>query len=249
MTMHSALSYYTEAPKYYSVLSYLLHRLHYSVPSCFSKAPADYFTKTVECYIEAVKYYSAPIYTTKTEAAKYYAVPTHYTEAALSCYVEQKYYTDAPVHYTTTYVKPRPPSCYTEALADNYTKTVEYYTEAVKYFSAPSYSTRTEAAGGQLTFATSTYYADAPKVLRLKELRDKRDPSYITKAPEYYTTEYTVPAYYTEIPKYYTTTNAARSTTLRLQLISIPKRSSTTPNRSSTTLPCTQPQLRRLSTT
>ncbi|EFX86295.1 hypothetical protein DAPPUDRAFT_237038 [Daphnia pulex] len=62
-----------------------------------------------------------------------------------------------------------------------------------------------------LTFATSTYYAEAPKVLRLKELRDKRDPSYITKAPEYYTTEYTVPAYYTEIPKYYTTTNAART--------------------------------------
>jgi hypothetical protein len=30
-----------------------------------------------------------------------------------------------------------------------------------------------------------------------------------TKAPEYYTTEYTVPAYYTEVPKYYTTTNAA----------------------------------------
>jgi hypothetical protein len=44
----------------------------------------------VEYYTEAAKYFSAPIYTTTTEAAKYYAVLTCYTKTALSCYVEQK---------------------------------------------------------------------------------------------------------------------------------------------------------------
>jgi hypothetical protein len=78
ITLFSA-TYYTDFPKYFSV------------PICYTEAPADYSTKTVEYYTEAVKYYSAPIYTTITEAAKYYAVPTYYTEATLSCYVEQKY--------------------------------------------------------------------------------------------------------------------------------------------------------------
>jgi hypothetical protein len=90
ITLFSA-TYCTDFPKYYSV------------PSCYTEAPADYST-------EEAKYYSAPIYTTTTEAAKYYAVPMYYTEAALSCYVEPKYYTDAPVHYTTTYATPQPPS-------------------------------------------------------------------------------------------------------------------------------------------
>jgi hypothetical protein len=87
---------------------------YYSVPSCYTKAPADSTTKTVEYYTEALKYYSAPIYTTTTEAVKYYAVPTYYTEAALSCYVEQKttlmlqFTTPRPaLHLTTT---PQPPS-------------------------------------------------------------------------------------------------------------------------------------------
>jgi hypothetical protein len=62
-------------------------------------------SKTVEYYTDAPKYYSAPISTTTTEAAKYYAVPTYYTEAAPSYYVDQKYHTDAPVCYTTTYAK------------------------------------------------------------------------------------------------------------------------------------------------
>jgi hypothetical protein len=55
-------------------------------------------------------------------------------------------------------------------------------------------------------------------------------PSYITKAPEYYTTEYTVPAYYM-------TTNAAPAYFTEAAVISIPKRSSTTPNRLSTLYP------------
>ncbi|XP_046462110.1 uncharacterized protein LOC124210093 [Daphnia pulex] len=94
------LSYYTEAS------------------NCFTEAPADVSTKTVEYYTEATKYYSAPIYITTTEAAKYYAVPTCYTKAALSCCVEQRYYTDAPVYYTTTYATPSyntaDPKFYTE---------------------------------------------------------------------------------------------------------------------------------------
>jgi hypothetical protein len=107
-------TYCTDFPKYYSVPScYTEAPAHYSTeaPADYStEAPADYSTEAPADYsTEAVKYYSAPIYTTTTEAAKYYVVPTYYREAALSCYVEQKYYTDAPVHYTTTYAKPQPP--------------------------------------------------------------------------------------------------------------------------------------------
>ncbi len=90
ITLFSA-TYCTDFPKYYSV------------PSCYTEAPADVSTKTVEYYTEATKYFSAPIYISTTEAAKYYAVPTCYTKAALSCCVEQNYYTGAPVYYTTTY--------------------------------------------------------------------------------------------------------------------------------------------------
>jgi hypothetical protein len=118
----------------------------YSVPSCYTKALADYSTETVEYYSKAAKYFSAPIYTTITEAAKDDAVPTCYTKAALSCYVEQKYYTNAPVHYTTTYAThaTRPQvlhrrSCllhdsvcclvnYTEAPKYYITKALEFYT-------------------------------------------------------------------------------------------------------------------------
>jgi hypothetical protein len=71
ITLFSA-TYCTDFPKYHSV------------PSCYTEAPADYSTKTVEYYTEAPKYYSAPIYTIITEAAKYYAVSSYYTEAALS---------------------------------------------------------------------------------------------------------------------------------------------------------------------
>jgi hypothetical protein len=97
ITLFSA-TYCTDFPKYYSV------------PRCYTEAPTDVSTTTVEYYTEATKYYSAPIYSTTTEVAKYYAVPTCYTKAALSCCVEQKYYTDAPVHYNTTYVTPQLPS-------------------------------------------------------------------------------------------------------------------------------------------
>jgi hypothetical protein len=95
ITLFSA-TYCTDFPKYFSV------------PSCYTEAPADYFTKTVEYYTEVAKYFSAPIYLTRTEAANYFAVPTYYIEAAFACYVEQKYYTDAPVHYTMTYATPQP---------------------------------------------------------------------------------------------------------------------------------------------
>jgi hypothetical protein len=105
MTTYAALP--TTAPRLLSVTLFsstyrTYFPKYYSVPSCYTEAPADNSTKTVEYYTEAAKYFSAPIYTTTTEAAKYYAVPTCNTKAALSCYVEQKYYTDAPVYYTTT---------------------------------------------------------------------------------------------------------------------------------------------------
>jgi hypothetical protein len=56
--------------------------------------------------------------------AKYYAVPTWYTKAALSCYVEQKYYTDAPIYYTTAYATPS----YNTAAPKYYTEEAAYYT-------------------------------------------------------------------------------------------------------------------------
>jgi hypothetical protein len=97
ITLFSA-TYCTDLPKYYSF------------PSCYTEALADYSTQTVEYYTEVAKYFSALIYTTTAEAAKYYAVPTYYIKAALSCNVEQKYYT-APFYYTTTYATtPNPPS-------------------------------------------------------------------------------------------------------------------------------------------
>jgi hypothetical protein len=101
----------------------------------------------VEYYTEALKYFSAPIYTTTTEAAKYYAVPTCYTEAALSCYVELKLYTDAPVYYTSTHVTPSyktaAPKYYTEKYP-RYTKLhihercLVYHIEELKYYPAPN---------------------------------------------------------------------------------------------------------------
>ncbi len=92
---------------------------YFSVPSCYTEAPADYSTNTVEYYTEAAKYYS-----TRTEAAKYYAVPTSHTKAALSCYVELKHYNDAPVYYTTTYAAPS----YNTAAPKYYTEEAAYYT-------------------------------------------------------------------------------------------------------------------------
>jgi hypothetical protein len=111
ITLFSA-TYCTDAPNYFSV------------PSCYTEAPADNSTKTIEYYTEAAKYYSARSYSTRTEAAKDYAVTTCHTKAALSCYVELKYYTDAPVYYTTTYATPS----YNTAAAKYYTEVAAYYT-------------------------------------------------------------------------------------------------------------------------
>ncbi|EFX85852.1 hypothetical protein DAPPUDRAFT_313712 [Daphnia pulex] len=137
-TTYAAPSHYTDALKYYSAPSYyttkakeddyaccpILRGSYTEAPNCYTEAPADVFTKTVEYYTEAAKYFSAPIYTTTTEAAKYYAVPTCYTQAALSCYVEQLYYTDVPIYYTTTYATPS----YNTAAPKYYTEEAAYYT-------------------------------------------------------------------------------------------------------------------------
>ncbi|EFX88370.1 hypothetical protein DAPPUDRAFT_234547 [Daphnia pulex] len=96
-TTYAVPAYYTDAPKYYSALSYC------------TKAPAYHNTN------EVPKNYSAPSYTTLTEAVKYYVASTFYAAAAPSYYAEPKYYTEAPVYYTTTYAT----LCY-------------YYTEALK---------------------------------------------------------------------------------------------------------------------
>ena len=61
------------------------------------------------------------------------------------------YCTDFPKYYSV-------PSCYTEALADYSTQTVEYYTEVAKYFSALIYTTTAEAAK---YYAVPTYYTEA----------------------------------------------------------------------------------------
>jgi hypothetical protein len=114
ITLFSA-TYCTDFPKYYSVPSFY---------SFYTEAPADFSTKTVEYYTEVAKYDSAPIYTTTTEADKYYGVPTCYTKASLSCYVEQNYYTDAPFYYTTTYATPS----YNTAAPKYYTEEAAYYT-------------------------------------------------------------------------------------------------------------------------
>jgi hypothetical protein len=90
-------------------------------------------------YTEPLKYFSAPIYTTTTEAAKYYAVPTSYTKAALSCYVEQQYYTDVPIYYTTTYATPS----YNTAAPKYYTEEAAHYClvyiDEIKYCPAWNY--------------------------------------------------------------------------------------------------------------
>jgi hypothetical protein len=176
ITLFSA-TYCTDLPKYYSV------------PSCYTEAPAGYSTKTVEYYTEAPKFYSAPIYTTTTEAAKYYAVPTYYTEAALWYYVEQKYYTDAPVYYTTTCATPSydtaVPNYYTEETAYyNHLRCLVYYTEVPKYYI-------TKALGFYTSmYAAPTYYTKALHY-------------YNTEALKYYTTTYAPPSYYTYVPKFY----------------------------------------------
>jgi hypothetical protein len=54
--------------------TYCIHTPNYfSVLSCFTEPPAYYSTKTVEYYTEVARYFSAPIYSTRAEAAKYYA--------------------------------------------------------------------------------------------------------------------------------------------------------------------------------
>jgi hypothetical protein len=170
----------------------------YSVPSCYTKALADYSTETVEYYSKAAKYFSAPIYTTITEAAKEDAVPTCYTKAALSCYVEHKYYTNAPVHYTTTYAThaTRPQVLHRRSclLHDSVCCLVNY-TEAPKYYITKA-----------LEFYTSMY----------------ADPTYYTEAPHYYNPE--ALKYYTiqpTLPR--ATTPTSRSITVRKR--SLEKRS------------------------
>jgi hypothetical protein len=70
------------------------------------------------------------MYTTTTDAAKYYAVPTYYREVTPSYYVKQKYYTDAAVNYTTTYA--------TVATRSHNTEETAYYTTT---YAAPVYFT------------------------------------------------------------------------------------------------------------
>jgi hypothetical protein len=93
------------------------------------------------------------------------------------------------------------PSCYTEAGADYSTKTVEYYTEAAKYFSASIYTT--EAA---------KYYA-VPTCYTKAALSCYVELKHYTDYPVHYTTTYTAPSYNTAAPKYYTEEAAYYTTT------------------------------------
>jgi hypothetical protein len=81
------------------------------------------------------------------------------------------YCTDLPKYYSF-------PSCYTEALADYSTQTVEYYTEVAKYFSA-LHATTAEAAK---YYAVPTCYIKAALSCYVEQ-------KYYT-APFYYTTTY-----------------------------------------------------------
>jgi hypothetical protein len=83
----------------------------------------------------------------------------------------------APEYYTTTCASP------------------SHYTEAPKYYSAPSYTTTTETA--KYYAVPTNYTAAAPSYYV--------EPEYYTEAPVYYTTTYATPSYYTETPKYYNT--------------------------------------------
>jgi hypothetical protein len=117
------------------------------------------------------------------------------------------YCTDFPKYYSIA-------SCYTEAPADDSNKTVEYYTESVKYYSAPIYTTTTEVAK---YYAVPTYYTDSALSYYVEQ-------KYNTDALVHYTTTYATPqpqvlhrrsrllhnnvcclVYYTEVPKYYIT--------------------------------------------
>jgi hypothetical protein len=59
------------------------------LPKYYTKAPAYFNTKAVKYYTEPHKYYST-LYTTTTEATKYYVVQTYITAAAPSYCVELK---------------------------------------------------------------------------------------------------------------------------------------------------------------
>ncbi|EFX77728.1 hypothetical protein DAPPUDRAFT_105891 [Daphnia pulex] len=184
ITLFSA-TYCTDFPKYYSV------------PSCYTGALADN-------YSEAAKHYSAPIYTTTTEAAKYCAVLTCYTKAALSCYVEQKYYTDAPVHYTTTYATPQPPS----TTPKKPPVTRKHIYGVVLLLGVVSLMVGSTAGvamspwyGGNQTATpppppSYTTYATTSSCTEVFKYNT-------TKGPEFYTTTYSAPIYYTDALKYY----------------------------------------------
>ncbi|EFX86583.1 hypothetical protein DAPPUDRAFT_236443 [Daphnia pulex] len=130
-------------------------------------------------------------------------------------------YTKAPKYYTT-----KAPDYYTTTYA-----ALSYYTEALKYYSSPSYSTR-----------GFEYYTDAPKYHTTKALE------YCTTThgakDQYYTTTYVAPRYYTKAPEcyieatnyyttkasdYYTATYAAQLITPRLPNTTPPRHRSATP--------------------
>jgi hypothetical protein len=115
----------------------------------------------------------------------------------------QHYTNKAPEFYTTTYDCPG------------------HYTDALKYYSAPSY----------YTTKVTEYY-----------ITTHAAPSYFTEAPKYYSQLL--------IALIFLNTTMFPAATPRLPLITPPKRSNATPKRQSTTLPrSTQTQLRRPSIT
>ncbi|EFX87603.1 hypothetical protein DAPPUDRAFT_235381 [Daphnia pulex] len=81
--------------------------------------------------------------------------------------------------------------CYTEVPAGYSTRTVEFYTEAAKYFSAPIYASTTE---------TAKYYAVLPYNTEAA-LSCYLEQKYYTDASVYYTTTYATPSYNTAAPK------------------------------------------------
>ncbi|EFX85138.1 hypothetical protein DAPPUDRAFT_238160 [Daphnia pulex] len=263
-TISAAPNHYTDVLKYYSAPSYYTTK----ATDCYTVAPADYYTEAAKVSspiytttTEAAKYYAVPTYYREAALScyveqKYYTnAPVRYTTTyakpqppefnlqtrlhthpqerqpeegkAINCcvvlllVVVLKYYTtEASEYYTTTYATP---SCITKE---------------------PEYCITYPRQRQPATYATSTYYAEAPPPsatpLRLKSYATNNIAlSYITKAPEYYTTEALsttppilhdyecCPKYYTEAPAYFNTKAVKYYTELQ-KYYSAPKYTTTT---------------------
>jgi hypothetical protein len=167
MTTHAAPSYYTDA-KYYSTLSYLLHIFSYVTTTRCPYASTTLFpgvtprlpliTPPKRSNTTPKWYYSGPIYTTITEAAKCYAVQTYTTQKLLfratlnrNTTLMLQFTTPRPTLHRSPQVLHR-----RSRLLQNKVCSLVYYTEAPKYYitKAPEFYTS--------MYPPPAYYTEAP---------------------------------------------------------------------------------------